>query len=93
MMTREDHQKRRRALSRLAMNPRLRPDPVAEQAFVDAWNAEHQVGVAVRVLLDSGEVKETKTTTPAQVLGGHTAVVWLEGVSGCYRLSRCAALP
>ena len=93
MMTRKDVQTRRRALSRLAVDPRMRPDPMAEQAFVDAWNGTHQVGVAVRVLLDNGTVKETKTTTPAQILGGHTAVVWLEGVSGCYRLSRCAALP
>ncbi len=27
--------------------------------------------------------------TEAQVLGGHTAVVWLAGVSGCVALSHC----
>jgi hypothetical protein len=26
------------------------------------------------------------------VLGGHSAVIWLEGISGCYLLSRCRPL-
>ena len=34
---------------------------------------------------DSGEVVTT-ITHPAEVLMGHTAVGWFEGVSGCYSI-------
>ena len=67
------------------------PNPKHEQALVDAWNAAHQVGTMVVVLLDNGERLRTKTTAPASLLGGHTAVAWLENVSGAYRLDRCTA--
>jgi hypothetical protein len=42
--------------------------------------------------MDSGEIRETRTRSEAQVLGGHSAVVWLEGISGCYLLDRVRAL-
>lgn len=58
------------------------------QAACDNFNAAHQVGTAVSVLLDGGEVRETVTTSEAQVLSGHTAVIWLDGVCGCYLLER-----
>lgn len=53
-----------------------------------AWNAKHQVGAPVYVKLDSGGIQETVTRSPAEVLSGHSAVIWLEGVSGCYLLDR-----
>jgi hypothetical protein len=60
------------------------------------WNAENPVGTRVNVQIDSGEVRRTFTRTGAQILGaepsrgyiGHTAVIWLEGITGCYLLSR-----
>ena len=58
------------------------------QAACDKFNAMHQVGAAVSVELDSGEVRETVTTSEAQVLSGHTAVIWLAGINGCYLLER-----
>lgn len=58
------------------------------QAACDKFNAAHQVGVAVSVELDSGEVRETITVSEAQVLSGHSAVIWLAGISGCYDLDR-----
>lgn len=58
------------------------------QAVCDKFNAAHQVGAAVSVLLDGGEVRETVTTSHAQVMGSHTAVIWLDGISGCYDLER-----
>jgi hypothetical protein len=61
------------------------------QAACDKFNAAHQVGAAVSVKLDSGEVRETVTTSEAQVLSGHTAVIWLEGIRGCYDLKRVTA--
>ncbi len=51
----------------------------------DQWNSTHQVGATVRYHHIIGEPAFTvhKTRTAAEVLSGHTAVVWLEGVSGC----------
>lgn len=61
------------------------------QAACDTFNAAYQVGAAVRVELDSGEVRETVATSEAQVLSGHSAVIWLKGISGCYLLERVTA--
>ena len=62
------------------------------QAACDKFNAAHQVGAAVSVELDGGEIRETITVSEAQVLSGHTAVIWLDGVSGCYDLERVTAV-
>jgi hypothetical protein len=62
------------------------------RSMVDAWNAKHPAGTAVRVILDDGSTKETRTRGAAEVLGNHSAVVWLEGFSSCYLLGRCAPL-
>ena len=62
------------------------------QAVCDKFNAAHQVGAAISVELDSGEVRETVTSSEAQVLSGHSAVIWLAGISGCYDLDRVTAL-
>ncbi|MGV2904634.1 hypothetical protein [Achromobacter sp. AGC25] len=34
-----------------------------------------------------------KTKTEAEVLSGHTAVVWLEGKRGCVAVSHCTPVP
>lgn len=60
----------------------------ALQAECDKFNAATPVGATVTVLLDGGEVRETITTSEAQVLSGHSAVIWLEGIRGCYSLER-----
>ena len=65
--------------------------PVADEAVPD-WNREHPAGTRVSVRLDGGEVRETVTRSAASMLVGHTAVVWLEGVVGCYRLGRVTPL-
>lgn len=62
------------------------------QAECDKFNADNQVGASVTVLLDGGEVRKTATTSEAQVLSGHSAVIWLKGVSGCYLLDRVTPL-
>ncbi|WP_298407634.1 hypothetical protein [Janthinobacterium sp.] len=62
------------------------------QAACDKFNAAHQVGAAVSVELDSSEIRETVTTSEAQVLSGHAAVIWLDGIRGCYDLERVTAL-
>lgn len=52
------------------------------------WNKLYAVGQKVKVELDRGEIRETTTRSEAQILSGHSAVIWLVGVSGCYLLSR-----
>jgi hypothetical protein len=64
------------------------------QAVCDAFNARTKVGDEVMVKIDGrAEPMRTKTRSPAQVLSGHSPVVWLEGVSGCYLLTHVSALP
>lgn len=41
----------------------------------------------------TGQSKRYHTRTPAQVLSGHTAVVWLEGKAGCVVCSHCFLPP
>lgn len=65
-----------------------RPNPAKLQTQCDVFNAAHAVGASVRLEKDSGEVITTKTRSKAEVLSGHSAVIWLEGVSGCYLLDR-----
>lgn len=62
------------------------------QAECDKFNSAHPVGAAVTVQLDGGEIRETITTSEAQVISGHSAVIWLKGVSGCYLLDRVTPL-
>lgn len=66
-----------------------RPHPAIA---VDGWNQRHAVGIDVTYRNDLGELIATKTRTHAYVLEGHSAVIWLEGVSGCVRLDRVSPL-
>lgn len=68
-----------------------RPNLKQLQAECDRFNAAISVGQNVIVTLDGGTEKATRTTSEAQVLSGHTSVVWLEGVSGCYIIERVRA--
>lgn len=53
------------------------------------WNSAHPVGTRVVYWpgLRKGKGVTSSTRTPAQVLGGHTAVVWLEGRGDCIALT------
>lgn len=62
--------------------------PATLQKQCDEWNAANQVGAEVEVLKDNGAVVQTKTRGKAYVMSGHTAVIFLEGISGCYLLGR-----
>lgn len=61
----------------------------AMERRVDEWNAEHHViGAAVIITLDDGKEYQTFTRSAAQIMNGHSAVIWVEGISGCYLLDR-----
>jgi hypothetical protein len=64
----------------------------AQHTMVVAWNKAHPVGCEVEVTRDLGETVRTRTRSAAQMLGGHTAVVWLDGFCGCYALERVKAI-
>ena len=70
----------------------------AKTAVIDAWNRENPPGTHVVVTKDDGTNYHAKTRSFAELLGGHTPVVWLVGRSGCVGLDRvavgqCAAKP
>lgn len=72
---------------------RPRQESAAElQRQVDKFNALCPVGSDVSVRKDNGEAILTKTTSAAYVLSGHTAVVMLADISGCYLLSRVSPI-
>ena len=66
-----------------------RQDPQKE---VDSFNARVSVGDAIEYseVIGLGTPVVYRTRTEASILSGHTAVVWLEGKSGCVCISHCA---
>jgi hypothetical protein len=58
------------------------------------WNANYPVGTAVKYfpILGDEEFRLRRTRTEAQVLSGHTSVVWLAGESGCVCLDNCSPI-
>jgi len=65
-----------------------RPNPQKE---VNAWNARVKVGDTISYVEVKGltEPQKFKTKSEAEVLSGHTAVVWLEGKRGCVAVDHC----
>ena len=59
-----------------------------QRKLVKAWNLAHEVVIPVSVEKDDGSTFETVTRSHADLLGAHTAVIWLEGVASCYLLTR-----
>lgn len=61
------------------------------EAQAAAWNQQHAVGTLVdyaEILGDPPDLR-AKTRSEAEVLSGHTVVVWLEGKSGCVCIEHC----
>jgi hypothetical protein len=63
-----------------------------DRMLVNEWNEQYPEGQKVIVVQDSGKYCHTVTTSKAQLLGGHTAVIFLEGITGCYSLRRVIAI-
>jgi len=63
------------------------------QGAVDRFNSDHLVGSPVRywTMLRRGEGKTSTTRSKAENLHG-TAVVWVEGHSGCISLTHIEVL-
>jgi hypothetical protein len=65
-------------------------EQMTPQQEVDNWNATVNIGdmVEYREIMDAAPTRY-QTRTEAQVLSGHTAVVWLTGKTGCVCVSHC----
>ncbi|MGW1059330.1 hypothetical protein [Micromonospora rubida] len=63
--------------------------PTAQHDLARAFNDASPIGTPVRYWRGArdGDGRTARTRTAAQLLGGHTAVVWLDGVSGCIALT------
>jgi len=66
----------------------MTPSPEDQNALVVLWNHNHPVGTEVIRKDDLGKDHKTRTRSEAWVLGGHTAVIMVEGISGGYLLNR-----
>lgn len=73
---------------------RKKPCTKSLQAQVDSWNTAYPIGTTVAYSEIIGEpvTLTTKTRSEAQVLSGHSAVVWLEGKAGCVCIEHCKVL-
>lgn len=71
----------------------MRPDCYAEAKLVEHFNQAHPVGTEVRFWSGrrEGEGRLSKTRSEASLLGGHTAVVWVEDRPDCIALTHVEA--
>jgi hypothetical protein len=65
-----------------------RPSPAKLGKQVAEFNKRVQVGDAVTVTKDLGEQFHTRTRSEAWVMGGHSAMVLVDGITGGYLLER-----
>lgn len=66
----------------------------AEEKAVERFNEAHEIGTEVRYWtgMREGDGKLSKTRTLAQMLSGHTAVVWIEDHGACIALTHIEAV-
>lgn len=76
-------------------NRRGHKPPSLQQLTRDVDDFNHQCPVGTDVILrkDDGSSVNTKVKLPATVLGGHTAVAWLDGQASCWNLDRVTRNP
>lgn len=67
---------------------RKSPSAAVEQDLCDKWNAHRPIGTEVEVKMDDDSIRRTKTRSEAWVMGGHTAMICVDGISGGYMLER-----
>jgi hypothetical protein len=70
-----------------------KPNVKKMQDECDRFNTQNKIGADVFVKLDGvDEPFRTRTRSEARILSGHSVVIWLENVSGCYLLDRVSAI-
>lgn len=79
----------KRARTRATRAPKMTParwQKMNDQ--VERFNRLHPVGSEVTFTNDLGRVMTACVRHQASILSGHTPVMWLEGIPGCFLLSR-----
>lgn len=61
------------------------------QRQCDDFNSKYPIGTGCLVRTDGRGEISTRTRSQATVLEYHSAVIWLEGIPGCYALDRVTA--
>jgi hypothetical protein len=64
------------------------PTLKSQQKLVEKINAAYNTGDKVYVKLDTGKIVVWTIKAPASLLGGHTAVIWIDEHSSCYSADR-----
>lgn len=64
------------------------PSLKRQLAIVEKFNNAYNVGDTVNVKQDDGSVIEWTVKHPATILGGHTAVIWINERVGAYAADR-----
>lgn len=67
------------------MKPKIKSQRELELE-VENFNLKHKIGDKVKLKIGGTVTKDATTRSEATILGGHSAVVFLEGISGCYSL-------
>lgn len=63
-----------------------------QTTMIEAFNEANQTGTEVDVKKDDGSIVRTRTRSEAWLMGGHTAIILLEGISGGYMLERVSVV-
>lgn len=72
------------------MSTRRRPAIRQQEALVRQFNERHPVGTRVRYwpgVLGGDSMAVSRTRSPARMLSGHTAIVWVDGLPDCLALT------
>lgn len=56
--------------------------------LVEQFNTDYSIGDKVLIVKDSGSTETMTVKSKAYVLGGHSAMVFFEEMSGCYDITR-----
>jgi len=69
-----------------------KPTAAMLQEYCDDWNRKYPIGTEVlyQPVMGQPECTFHKTRSAAYVLSGHTAAIFLDGVSGCVSLRACS---
>ncbi len=62
--------------------------PEATRSFIECFNNNHPVGTQIIVIKNLGEQFQTKTRSPAQIANEVLPVIFVDGISGYYDLTR-----
>lgn len=71
----------------------MKPNINKLQSECDEFNANIKIGDEVILTRPDGSELNTRVGYEASVLSGHTAIVWLDGIRGCVKLSHVRKAP